>query len=808
MLQIEYDSSLLPWYVSGFFLSTRVYSQATIGGQVIDKLSQQPVELASVELLHLPDSAIANTTTTDKKGKFSISNVLPGNYIIRCSFIGYEKSFSPGFSIISGAVRYNIETVSLNHYANTLSDVTVVGKRAQLNTSIDRKIYNVDQDIMSRSGTASDILKNIPSVEVDVEGNVSLRGSGDILILINGKPNPLMGRTRAKVLQQLPANSIERIEVITNPSARYRPDGTSGIINIVLKKNFKNGFNGTVTLNAGNKNRYNGNLSLNYRPKKFNLFGSYSQRQDTRKRYNTIDRTYIDTINNSISSFFNQSTSSVAKPLGHIISGGIDYIINDKNSIGTSATYFHRKQVKNDQTQNLSYNNGQVLLQDFTRFRYDPEYEKQINVTAYWQHSFSKEDHELRAEFNISNEDEVEDNHYKTIYRMPVNPTLADNTLIKQGALQHQMTIDYSNPLSEDSKLEAGYDGLFNKNDLNFYGEYFDATANNFVKDLLRTNRFIYNENVHAIYATYQKAFEKFGYEIGLRNEAVFTKSRLVTLDSLVTNNYFKIYPTIHLSYKLKEEREIQLNYSKRINRPEGDELNPFPEYQDPRNLRAGNPKLLPEIIHSVEMGYKWQNKHFTIVPSIYYRYKKSAFTSVVVPLNDTTLLTTTQNLSNDQSAGLELIFSAKAGNFFSSSFSANFFYNKIGASSLGYIKNKSIYSGTLSLNSNFNFTRTTILQIGSSYRSARLTPQGNIRPTVVVNSGMRQDLMKGKLSMTLTASDIFSSNRQRSALDIPYLKQASVSRRDGLIVYLGCSYRFGIIKKQKEEKLQFDNNL
>ena len=207
-------------------------------------------------------------------------------------------------------------------------------------------------------------------------------------------------------------------------------------------------------------------------------------------------------------------------------------------------------------------------------------------------------------------------------------------------------------------------------------------------------------------------------------------------------------------------------------------------------------------------MGTNGRIRIFSFVPSIYYRYKEFGFTSVVVPINDTTLLTTTQNLSNDQSAGLELIFSAKSGDFFSASLSANLFYNQIDASNLGYITNKSIYSGTMNLNSNFNFTKTTIFQVACNYRSARLTPQGKVYPTVVVNAGMRQDLAKNKLSLAFTASDIFSSNRQRSELDIPYLKQSNINKRDGLIVYLGVNYRFGIIKKQKEEKLQFDNTL
>jgi outer membrane receptor protein involved in Fe transport len=787
--------------------SLRLFSQSSVSGAVVDKVSQKPIEFASVELFRLPDTILVKGTVTDKKGRYTITEIAQGNYFIRSSFIGYGNIQSTHF-LLSENSKYEVGTIELLSAPNTLANITVTGTKAQLNTSIDRKVYNVEQDIMSRSGTASDILKNIPSVEVDVEGNVALRGSGDVMILINGKPNPLMGRTRAEVLQNLPANSIERIEVITNPSARYRPDGTSGIINIVLKKNIRNGFNGTTTINAGNKDRYNGNLSLNYRPKNFNLFGSYSFRNDTRLRYNNINRINLDSITLGAKSFYNQATNSVAKPRAHIISGGIDYTIDDKNSIGASGTYYYRKQIREDVATNLSFNNRNVITSDYDRLRYDPEVEKQKNATFYFQHNFAKEDHDLRVEFNTSKEDEIEDNRYTNIYRLPSPLTTMDNTLIAQGTKQNQLTADYSNSLSEDSKLEVGYDGLYNRVDLNFYGEYYDGSQNAFVKDAVKSNRFIYNEDVHAIYGTYQKSFEKFGYEIGVRNEAVFTRGHLINLDSFVTNNYFNVYPTVHLSYKAGESSELQLNYSKRVNRPEADELNPFPEYQDPRNLRAGNPKLLPEIIHSTEFGYKWQNKHFTIVPSIYYRYKQNGFTSVVIPLNDTTLLSTTQNLSNDQSAGLETILSAKAGNFLAASFSTNVFYNRINASNLGYIQNRSIYSFSSTLTSSFTITKTTMLQVSSNYRSARLTPQGKMYPAIVVNSGMRQDFLKNKLSVTLTASDIFSSQRQKMELNTPYLQQVSVGRRDGLIMFLGVSYRFGIIKKEKEEKLQFDNSL
>lgn len=782
-------------------------AQPVVTGHVIDNTTGKPIEFASVDLVSLPDSTTVVTTVTDKRGNFSIDSARGGSYIIICSFIGYDFHTSSSFQLVPG-ITHKMETIRLAVSATLMTEVTVTGRRTQLNAGIDRKIYNVEQDIMSRAGSVSDILKNIPSVEVDVEGAVSLRGSGDVMILINGKPNPLMGRTSAEVLQQLPANAVERIEVITNPSARYRPDGTSGIINIVLKKNTKHGFNGTATLNAGNKERFNGNLSANLKPGKLNVFGSIGFRQDTRIRKNSIDRVYIDSVTENPSSYFKQSTDSKSKPFGVFANGGLDFNFSEKTMAGISGAYFHRDLEWNSVAANKTFNSIREVISDFDRIRREPELEDEMNGTAYFQHAFKKEDHELRAEFNIATEEETEKNYYITLYRKPSINTFLDNNFLTTLSDEKQVTIDYTNPLTEDSRLEAGYDAFFNKYDIDFIGEYFDETWNSFRLDPVRTNRFKYNESVNAFYTTYQKEFEKFGYELGLRGEGVVTKSHLVTLDSLITNRYFKIYPTVHLSYKINDAQELQLNYSKRINRPDGDEMNPFPEYMDPRNLRAGNPKLLPEIIHSIEFGYRWQHKDFSFVPSIYFRQKTDGFTSVVIPLDDSTLLTTEQNLSKDQSAGLELIFSYKRGKFYSGTLSTNLFYNQIDAANLGYLSNRSIFSGTVNLNNNFNLNNTTIVQLTANYRSARLNPQGKTYPTIIVNSGVRKDLAKGKLSLTMTASDMFTSNRRKRELDLPFLKQTSFDRRDGFVVYLGLSWRFGAVIKKKEEKMEFDESL
>ena len=789
------------------FFSSRLFSQekgSVISGTIIDKTTKQPVEFATVQLLNA-DSSVFASSVTDKKGKFSLTNVPPANYTLRASFIGYERS---GKEILlhAGQPKLNAGTIEIFSVSSNMAEVTVTTKKSVLNTSIDRKVYNVSQDIMAQSGNASDLLKNIPSVEVDIEGQVSLRGSTDVMILINGRPSPLMGKTRAEALQQLPANSIERIEVITNPSARYKPDGTSGIINIVLKKNTKAGWNGTVIANTGNKNRYNANTSLNFKPGKLNLFTTYSIRKDSRIRLNTIDRTYFDSLKN-ISGYYTQNSRSHSLPLAHVLTLGADYTLSERNSIGVSADYVNRHFTRRDVVNNLSYDRNKILSENYDRLRYDPEYEIEKNLTAYWQHNFPKEDHELRIEFNGSAGDEQEDNHYTNLYHFPFPFSSFDNTLIKTTDNQQQLTVDYSNPLSEDSKLEAGYDGSFIQQDMNFRVDSFNTSQGKYVTDAGKSNRFLYNESIHAFYGTYQHSYEKFGYSAGLRIEEAYIKGKLVTKDSLISNDYFKVYPTLHLSYKLKN-RELQLNYSKRVHRAEGDDINPFPEYQDPGNLRAGNPKLKPEIIHSIEFGYKWQDKNFSFVPSLYYRLKQNGFTNVLIPINDTVLLSTIQNLSNDKSTGLELIFSARAGKFLTANLSSNFFYNQIDASDLGYSNKKSIISTTTNLNSTLTLTKKTMMQLSCNYRSARLTPQGKTKGSFVFNTGVRQDLFKKKMSAILTVSDLFRTLKQRTILNTSFLSQTVTGKRDAQIIYLGLSYRFGKTVKKTDEKLQFDDNL
>ncbi|MES2332737.1 MAG: TonB-dependent receptor [Bacteroidota bacterium] len=792
--------------VSCFLLFSAAAQQtgSTILGVIADKASKSPIEFANVELLNNSDSSLIKGAITDNKGKFNFDQVKPGHYLLRYSFIGYEKTV---IAVAVDKARINIGTLQIALVVNPVNNVTVTSTRSLLNTSIDRKSYDVTKDIMAQSGTASDVLKNIPSVEVDIEGNVSLRGSGDVMILINGRTSPLLVKmNKAEVLQQFPANTIERIEVITNPSARYKPDGTSGIINIVLKKNIKGGWNGTVTGNAGNRDRYNTSATLNYKPGKLNVFGNYGIRKDDRLRSNTISREYFNPATNALTGYYTENGNATTRPLTHLATLGFTYAPDKNSSFGLSGNYSNRDQEMNQVNTKIFSDKNHNYTSYFDRIRLMPNNEKEKDATAFWEHNFPGEDHMLRVEFNVASSKENEYNYYRNVYHFPGTNTTLDKNQIYQGDDQQQLTIDYSHTISESAKLEAGYSGSFNQQDFNFYNEYYDFSSTKFVVDKARTNQFLFNQAIHALYGTYQKNYEKFGYSLGLRLEESIIKGYQVTRDTTIKNDYLKIYPTLHLAYEINEKAQWQLNYSRRVHRPEGDEINPFPEYQDPYNVRAGNAKLLPEIIHSVEFGYKWQNKAFSFVPSLYYRYKQNGFTQVTVPVNDSVLLTTQQNLSNDQSAGLELIFSAKAGGFFSSNLSANVFYNQINADNLGYFDKKTIISFSTNFNGSFTFTPNTMMQISANYRSARLTPQGKNYPSFVLNTGIRQDLFKKKVSVILAISDLFKSLQQESELNTPYLKQTSIGKRDAQIIYLGISYRFGKLIKKAEDKLQFDN--
>ncbi|MGE5424213.1 MAG: TonB-dependent receptor domain-containing protein, partial [Syntrophothermus sp.] len=680
--------------------------------------------------------------------------------------------------------------------------VTAV-KNVMIN-KIDRKVFNVQQDLLAQSGTVTDMLKNVPSVSVDLDGNISLNGSG-VSILINGRPSVMTGIAN---LEQMPASLVEKIEVITNPSAKYRPDGTGGIINIVLKKEQKAGYNGRAGVNVGTLGRVNANLGGNYNTGKFNLYGNYGFRKDYRKRTNNLQSETIDTATRK-SVYLDQEGSGTGSTLSHLGQLGIDWYPSKKDASGISATINIRKSDRTDNTLKTYKDDSLRLTEEYTRVLGGVENENSMGLNAYYEHVFDRsKDHLFRMDIDFQHDREKGDDNWTNTYDFPHYPEEKDHTAGDNFDQQVNVTAEYSRPLWKEAELETGYELNSQVNDQDQQVESYDPDKGTWVVQPDQENKFHGVETVHALYATVSSEFGNFGLMGGLRAEEAIQKLDFISSDTSANKNYFRLYPTVHMSYK-SGENEFQLSYSRRVNRPDVDDLNPRPEYRDPRNIFTGNPGLKPEDIHSFGAGYSISVRSLQLVPTLFYRYKINGFTMVTRPVNDTVLLTTWANLDSDQSAGLDISGTLQIRKIARVNASGSCFYNQIDATLLGYSGKKTAFSWNARISASCNITTTTIVQINGQFRSEMLTPQGKQYPSWGINLGFRQDFWKKKISFVATVSDLFNTQRWKTSINTAELVQQSLRYRDAPVFYAGLVLNLhssSSKEKEKELKFEFDN--
>jgi outer membrane receptor protein involved in Fe transport len=795
-----------------FFLAIHITAagqqapQAIIKGRTVENASKEPMQYVNIALFRTSDSSLVKAATTDLDGQFMLTNVPGGLYYLESSFIGFVTRHTGPLNISNAGATVDLGVINLEVSSLILNAVEVKAEKTIFSNSIDRKVYNVEKDILAQSSNATEILRNIPSVAVDVEGQVSLRGSSNITFFINGRPSTLLRMNSIVALQQIPANTIERIEVITNPSAKYKPDGVGGIINIVLKKNTTRGMNGILMASAGNQGRYNANLSLNYNTGKMNLHGSYGFRHSDTPRLRSDERIRRDSLEETLS-FFDYNEREEDRSYAHVFNGGFDYDLNENNRFSFTGSLYV-KDSREETNANTIYRDAfREVTSLFTSHITKTEPEVEYELSAVFEHTFD-EDHTLSLEANLDNYREKEDVFFTDRYQFPSVSNLFTHNLINKNGPLAEFYAEYARPLGDEGELEAGYVYEFFRDNLdyNFETKYFEEA--DWTRDFNRSNEFIFTQQIHALYATYGHSFDRFSFLAGLRAEQSLVNSHLVTFDSIVPNDYFKVYPTLHLSYELSDHEQIQLNYSKRIKRADSDEHNPFPEYKDPRNIEAGNPRLKPEQVHSLELGYEAKYDRYSFLTSVYYRYMYDAFTSVDYYVNDTTLLESYINLANEQAAGVELIVSTTLYDIVNLNFNANGYYNVIDATNLGFSAARSNFTWDAKLTSNITLSQNTFVQFNAHYRSARISAQGSRKPLFLFNGGIRQDLFNDRASLTLTASDVFNSLRRESAIDTPTLYQKVITRRRAQVVHLGFIYRFGQAAKKRSEELEFEDSI
>ncbi len=718
-----------------------------IAGRVVEATSPTPIPSATVSVWNARDSSLVTGTITDARGAFSIEGLRPGAYLLRISFVGFATQRHP-VELTPTAMRFDAGTISLSEDAAMLADVEVEAEREAMEVAIDRTIYNTKDQIVASGGNASDLLRNIPSVEVDSEGKVSLRGNQNVAVLINGKPAPVPAEFIATFLQQLPAGTIERIEVIPNPSAKYDPDGMAGMLNIVLKKNTSLATNGTITAGGTSTGSYNASANLNANPGRWTLSGTYGFRNDARKMSGSMLRS---TLLASVPQL-NQTDETEMSMQSHMFNGSADYKLTDQNSLYATALATLRGGGRDGfATSFYEAGNRTTRATDTNQDAFTMDY------TAGFRRVVTPSQHELTAEarYNRSRSEEAMryyDEAFVTAGTLDYVKFIRDDNDDRNQEASFQL--DYTRPMPGALKLETGLKTTFRWLEDDIAREV-AAADGAYVPDAAHTQQFSYDDQIYATYATLGGQQGKWGAQAGLRLEQATLAFTAGGLPQAYDNSYFSYYPSMFVTYGITQAQQLKLAYSKRVNRPPTFMLSPIAIEMDDKNHRMGNPDLKPEYTHAVEFTYTAFGQGRTLTVSPFFRRTVNALRPNVT-YNAATQVTT-QSIANadmSDSYGTDVTGTLRLGQKVNLMANANVYrmVTDAGASiesSLG----RDMIAWTGRMNASINVRKGTDLQATAFYRSPMKFEQFKLDGLLITDFALRQALSP-KLSLNLRVSD------------------------------------------------------
>jgi outer membrane receptor protein involved in Fe transport len=778
----------------------------TIEGSIRDTDTQEGLAFVALSVHDAQDSLVGGALSDDD-GKFTIADLPFGSLRIKVKALGFDTLVTD--PILISRAQPKAGPILLSARPTTyLQAVEITATQDQMQNKIDRKVYAVERNIVSQGGSAADLLNTIPSIEVDIDGQLNLRGNANVLVYIDGKPSTLTGTSRAAILDQFPASSIKSIEVITHPSAKYDPDGTAGIINIITKKDSRQGLNGNITLGVGTGRKYNGAGSLNFRHKRINAYANYSWRNE--RRWNEGDAR-VFTEADSTSPWQTQATDGARTSNEHLLKAGIDYFPSDKTSIGLSATASANQRDGGETSDFIEANSLEQPQFRYLRQTVETEPTRNLGAELSLNHRPGRHDQnlDLRASLSRSTEDDRESYLTDSL-------DLAGNSLSKPNEQQAGATaqtfvlgtgqLDYSRTLGEKLKLELGAKSTLRDIQSAYRYWNLDPDAQVFELDSSISNAFTYQEQVHAAYATVARGWGKVGAEVGLRAEQALTNFTLLNDNTSYENNYFQLFPSGHLAYAPFEQSEWRLGYSRRINRPETDNLNPFTEYSNPKRLRTGNPRLQPEYIHAVELSHLWTYKQGSLSTTAYYRRMTNTVSRYVQSLGGDTLLTTMVNLLDGHSYGLELIQQMRPAKWMEMTLSANLFRSVMDASNVSPGLTLVNYGIDGRFLTTVNFTKKLSLQYTFNYQPPRFGPQGRISARYSMDAALKQNLFKNKASLSLRVSDIFNTLEFNVLTESDGIYSDFYRKRESRIGFLTFAYRFGTEDKSQRRQRREEN--
>lgn len=715
----------------------------------------EPVVFAAVALFKATDSALVKSTTSDENGRFQLDAV-KGKYYLQATFLSFEPKTVDAFQY-NGA-NLDLGIIKMKGGAKDLDEFTVKSEKMQMEMKLDKRVFNINSDLNNAGANAAEVLDNIPSVGVDVEGNVSLRGSENVRILIDGKPSGLIGLSSADALRQLQGDLIERIEVITNPSARYDAEGEVGIINIVLKKEKREGVNGGITATVGYPDNYGLSANITVRRKNFSVFSSYGIRYRYNPGYGLLyqEFTYPDT-----SWTYTKDEVHRRGGLSHNARLGTDLYLSDK-SVLTISGLFKDSDGENDWDfvfTDFDLNGNQTQVVNRTELENEAEFTYEVDMD--YRKTFKKKDQLLTitSRYTRTGEDELSD-----LTQASDDPSIipiTQRTTINDDEERFLFQADYVHPVGEDGKFETGIKFRF-RDVTTLYGLQ-DLVSDSWVENENFTDELKFSSDVYAAYMMYGNKIKDFSYQLGLRYEESDLRTELVKSNQLYNRKFPGFFPSAHLSYEYKKEKYVQISYSRRISRPRYWWLMPFYGFGDNRNLFAGNPNLDPEFTHSSEVGLLNKLKNGSVLGSVYYRYTVGHTERILI--SDSVGFTTRipVNLGTEEAYGVELSGSYEPKNWWTMNGNINYYRAITDGSYQGiqYGADTWAYSGKFT--TKFKMKRKFSLQTSIDYRSPRISPQGKVLARYNWDASAALDILKGNGTLTFNARDMLNTRLRRS---------------------------------------------
>jgi outer membrane receptor protein involved in Fe transport len=790
-------------------LPTVTLAQSTnLTGRILDS-ENQALSFATVALFQANDSSITGGIIADENGRF-VLEVKPGTYLVQIKMLSYQEKWIDKLEV--GKQGLSLGDIVLESESVDLDEVEITAQSNQMVLKLDKRVFNVGSDLNNTARNASEILDNVPSVTVDMDGNVALRGSQNVRILIDGKPSGLVGTGTTDALRQLPGNMIESVEVITNPSSRYDAEGEVGIINIVLKKEKRSGVNGVFELTGGIPHNHRASYSLNWRKKSFNLFSNFALTYRNSPGGGNSSQIFfpdIDSIPDS-TKYVERTRIHRRGGWGQALTLGSDFFLGPRSTLTVSGLV---NRSVGDNFAELTYSdfNFENINTENT-IRVDDETERQrvIESGVSFLHTFPQKDRKWSVDLKFVDSDDIETSD------IVQNSDIETTELIQRSYnAENEQTwffqTDYVHPFgSKDStrkstgKFETGYRSNIRYINNIYTVEQLDETINRWDTLADFDNNFIYLENIHAVYLQASNQTGKFSYMGGLRAEYTDLSTELVKSDTTNPRSYLNLFPSVFLSYELSKTSTVQLNYSRRLSRPRFRDLLPFTSFSDPRNFRAGNPDLNPEFTHSFEAGYLQYFEKGSLLSSVYYRNQTGVIQRVTLEqFTDSSdipiLLSQPINLAEKNSYGLEMNLSYDLLKWWKVNGNFNFFRAITRGGYEGQNFDADAITWTARASSKMSIPRFADFQLTFDYRGPQNLPQGRSLAMWSLDGGLSRDILKKKGTLTLSVRDVFNTRRWRSLVDQPGFTSVSDFQWRARQFQLSFVYRLNQTKSRGE---------